>query len=277
MYLSRFFADDASMHGCLRCRDTDAPFPIDLQMAFQPIVDVARREVFAYEALVRGPRGEPAGWVLAQVQPEQLYRFDQTCRVLAIATAAELRLRTRLSINFIPNAVYEPANCIRLTLAAADRVGFDTSRLMFELTEGERITHPKHALGVLAHYAERGFTTAIDDFGAGFSGLALLAQFQPDILKLDLELVRDIDRLPAKQAIVEGVAAMAARVGSRVLAEGVESRAELEWLRGSGIALCQGYLCARPRRGELPEPDWSVLQRGGSLPPLSDATLQPSA
>lgn len=275
MYLSRFFADDASMHGCLRCRDTDAPFPIDLQMAFQPIVDTTRREVFAYEALVRGPQGQSAAWVLGQVQPEQLYRFDQTCRVLAIATAAELRMRTKLSINFIPNAVYEPANCIRLTLAAADRVGFDASQLMFELTEGERITNPRHALGVLAHYAERGFTTAIDDFGAGFSGLALLAQFQPHILKLDLELVRDIDRLPAKQAIVEGVSGIAARVGSRMLAEGVETRAELDWLRGIGIELFQGYLFARPRLGELPAPDWDVLGRGmPSTPP--QARLQPS-
>jgi EAL domain-containing protein (putative c-di-GMP-specific phosphodiesterase class I) len=266
MYLSRFFADDTDAHGCLRCRDTDSPFPLDLQMAFQPIVDVERREIFAYEALVRGPRGQPAGWVLDQVQPEQLYRFDQTCRVLAIATAAELRLSTRLSINFAPNAVYEPASCIRLTLAAAERVGFPVERLMFELTEGERIADPKHALGILEYYARRGFTTAIDDFGAGFSGLALLAQFQPHILKLDMELVRDIDRLPAKQAIVESVAAMARRIGSRPLAEGVETRAELDCLRALGIDLFQGYLIARPALGALPVPDWSVLDRGTPAP-----------
>jgi EAL domain-containing protein (putative c-di-GMP-specific phosphodiesterase class I) len=268
MYLSRFFADDAASHGCLRCRDTDQPFPLDLRMAFQPIVDVERREVFAYEALVRGPQGEGAGWVLGQVQAEQLYRFDQTCRVLAIATAAELGMQARLSINFAPNAVYEPASCIRLTLAASERVGFPIDRLMFELTEGERISDPAHALGVLEYYARRGFTTAIDDFGAGFSGLALLARFQPHVLKLDMELVRDIDTQPAKQAIVEGVVTMATRLGSRMLAEGVETRAELDWLRSIGVELFQGYLFARPRLGALPEPDWSVLERGGgSTPP----------
>lgn len=259
MYLSRFFADDASMQGCLRCRDTDAPFPIDLRMAFQPIVDIARREVFAYEALVRGPEGQPAGWVLDQVQPEQLYRFDQTCRVLAITTAASLRLGTRLSINFVPNAVYEPASCIRLTLAAAERVGFPVEQLMFELTEGERITDPQHALGILEYYARRGFTTAIDDFGAGFSGLGLLAQFQPHVLKLDMALVRDVDRMQAKQVIVEGVATIASRLGSRLAAEGVETRAELDWLRAVGIELFQGYLFARPRLETLPSPDWAVL------------------
>lgn len=277
MYLSRFFKDDAAAHGCLRCRDTDAPFPLDLRMAFQPIVDAARREVFAFEALVRGPQGEGAAWVLDQVLPEQMYRFDQTCRVLAIATAAELGMDTRLSINFQPNAVYEPASCIRLTLAAAERVGFPVERLMFELTEGERIADPAHALGVLEYYARRGFTTAIDDFGAGFSGLALLSRFQPHVLKLDMELVRDVDSQPAKQAIVEGVAAMATGIGSRLLAEGVETRAELDWLRGAGIELFQGYLFARPRLGALPEPDWSVLERGSGSTPPPHARLQPSA
>ena len=275
MYLSRFFADDAASHGCLRCRDTDEPLPLDLRMAFQPIVDVARREVFAYEALVRGPQGEGAPWVLERIRPEQLYRFDQTCRVLAIATAAGLGLDTRLSINFAPNAVYEPASCIRLTLAAAERVDFPVDRLMFELTEGERIADPVHALGVLEYYARRGFTTAIDDFGAGFSGLALLARFQPHVLKLDMELVRDIDAQPAKQAIVEGVIAMATRLGSRMLAEGVETRGELDWLRSAGVELFQGYLFARPRLNALPEPDWSVLERGGGSTPPPQVRVQP--
>lgn len=259
MYLNQFFADDASMHGCLRCRSTDAPIDMDLRMAFQPIVDVGRREVFAYEALVRGADGQGAGWVLAQVTPETLYRFDQTCRVLAIETAARLGLTTKLSINFMPNAVYEPASCIRLTLAAAERVGFPVEQLMFEITEGERIVDPAHALRVLRYYHQRGFTTAIDDFGAGFAGLNLLAQFQPQVLKIDMELVRGIDASRPRQAIVRGVAMMAAEVGSRLVAEGVETREELGCLRALGIELFQGYLFAKPETGALPPPDWSVL------------------
>lgn len=123
-FLERFFEGESEdIVGCLRCRGAQA-YPSALRMAFQPIVDVARREVFAFEALVRGPTGEPAGAVLAEVRPEQLYSFDQTCRVLAIDTAQRLGIRARLSINFLPNAVYEPATCIRLTLAAAHKVGF---------------------------------------------------------------------------------------------------------------------------------------------------------
>jgi EAL domain-containing protein (putative c-di-GMP-specific phosphodiesterase class I) len=258
MYLQQFFADDTATHGCLRCRSTDAPFDLALRMAFQPIVDVARREVFAYEALVRGPEGEPAGWVLDRITPETMYRFDQTCRVLAISTAARLGLgAAKLSINFIPNAVYEPASCIRLTLAAADKVGMPVDRLMFELTESERIVDPQHALSILAYYHQRGFVTAVDDFGAGFAGLNLLVQFQSQVLKLDMDLLRGIDHHRPRQAVVGGALRIARELGAEVVAEGVETEGEYAWLRAAGVRLFQGYFFARPQLETLPQPDWS--------------------
>ena len=260
MFLQDFFGDDPATRGCLRCRDTDAALDMTLRMAFQPIVDVARREVFAYEALVRGPDGEPAGWVLDRITPETMYRFDQTCRVLAIATAARLGLgAAKLSINFIPNAVYEPASCIRLTLAAADKVGLPVDRLMFELTESERIVDPQHALSILAYYQRRGFVTAVDDFGAGFAGLQLLVQFQPQVLKLDMDLLRGIDHHRARQAVVSGVLRIAEELGSTVIAEGVETAEEYAWLRAAGVRLFQGYYLARPALEALPVPDWSRI------------------
>ena len=259
MYLERFFADDPAAVGCLRCRDTDRDLGMELAMAFQPIVDAAAGEVFAYEALVRGASGESAGWVLEQVTADRLYQFDQTCRVLAITTAAQLGLQARLSINFIPNAVYQPATCLRMTLAAARRVGFPIDRLMFELTEGEKIVDPAHALSILAYYHQQGFTTAIDDFGAGFAGLGLLAQFQPQILKIDMELVRGIGHHRAKQVIVASVLRMAQELGCRIVAEGVETVDEYRWLRGAGVELFQGYLIGRPALGALPAPDWAAL------------------
>lgn len=140
MYLSDFFADaDDELIGCIRCRNAK-PFHLDLKMAFQPIVDVDTRTVFAYEALVRGAQGASAGEVLAAVAPEEMYSFDQTCRVLAIETAQRLGMSTYLSINFLPNAVYEPATCIRLTLAAARKVGFPPDRLIFEPQSAGRLS-----------------------------------------------------------------------------------------------------------------------------------------
>jgi EAL domain-containing protein (putative c-di-GMP-specific phosphodiesterase class I) len=157
-------------------------------MAFQPIFDLERRDVFAYEALVRGPAGESAATVLASVTDVNRYAFDQQCRVSAIDWAARLGLTAasaKLSINFLPNAVYEPRACIRATLAAAVRHGLPTDRIIFEFTEQEALD-TSHLLNILRSYKAMGFLTAIDDFGAGHSGLNLLADFQPDIVKLDM-------------------------------------------------------------------------------------------
>ncbi len=257
MYLSHFFADaDADLVGCIRCRNA-TPFELELKMAFQPIVDVESRNVFAYEALVRGAQGESAGQVLAAVQPHELYSFDQTCRVLAIDTAKRLGMDAYLSINFLPNAVYEPATCIRLTLAAAHKVGFSPDRLIFELTESEKIHDPAHALRIIKDYQQRGFLTAIDDFGAGYSGLNLLADFQPHLVKLDMALTRDIDRDAVRRAIVGGVIGTCKALGCKVVAEGIERAGELDALRQMGVTLFQGYLLARPGLECLPEPDLS--------------------
>lgn len=258
-YLERFFAAaSGGLPDCLRCRQATA-YTQDLRMAFQPIVDVSQREIFAYEALVRGPEGEAAGAVLAGVSADTLYAFDQTCRVLAIDTAKRLGLVSRLSINFLPNAVYEPATCIRLTLAAAEMVGFDFRKLVFELTEAEKIRAPEHALKIVQYYQRRGFLTAIDDFGAGYSGLNLLADFQPHLVKLDMALVRGIDSHPPRQAIVRGVLGTCAALGVRVIAKGVETRAEYALLRALGVDLFQGHLIARPALEALPEPNWHLL------------------
>ena len=151
--------------GCAGCRGGEA-FEIPFSMAFQPIVDVTSRRVFAYEALVRGPNAEPAGTVLGKVDEANRYRFDQDCRVKAIELAAALYpvdQEVNLSINFMPNAVYEPRACIRLTLATAERVGFPVDRIIFEFTENEKLD-TDHVANILRTYRTIGFKTAIDDF-----------------------------------------------------------------------------------------------------------------
>jgi len=256
--LERFLEKAGGVSGCRRCREGEH-YSAAIRMAFQPIVDVERGDIFAHEALVRGPNGESAGAVIGAVTAQQLYSFDQTCRVAAIQTAVRVGMDTRLSINFLPNAVYDPATCIRMTLAAAEHYGFDTERLILEMTEGEQIRDTAHTLSIIRDYQRRGFITAIDDFGAGFSGLNLLAQFQPDLVKLDMALTRDIDSDRIRRAIVEGVIGTCRALECRVVAEGVETLAEAEALRGMGISLFQGYLFARPEIEALPEPDHAVM------------------
>jgi EAL domain-containing protein (putative c-di-GMP-specific phosphodiesterase class I) len=226
-------------------------------MAFQPIVDLRTGRPWAYEALVRGAEGESAGSVLAQVTAENRYAFDQQCRVAAIegaVAAGLLETDARLSINFLPNAVYSPKACIQLTLRTAQATGLPTDRLMFEFTENEEMDDPSHVMNIVETYRQMGFTTALDDFGAGYAGLGLLARFQPDVIKLDMALLRGIDASEPRRLIVEAMAGLCRRLGVAVIAEGIETRGELDAVRAIGIDLVQGYLLAKPAFRALPEP-----------------------
>ncbi len=232
--------------GCQQCRQ-GGDLGFAFSYAYQPIVDVVSGELFAHEALVRGVAGENAGSVLSQVTEDNRYRFDQACRVRAIEIATRLGMSSRLSINFLPNAVYRPEVCIRTTLEAARRFQFPIEQIIFETVEGERVSDGKWYAEVLREYQRIGFLTAIDDFGAGYAGLNLLADFQPDIVKLDMELIRSIDTRRAAQVIVRGIVDICGLLGIQVIAEGIETSEESECLQDAGIRLMQGFYFGRPR------------------------------
>ena len=239
---------------CTGCRD-GAGLDFAFSMAFQPIVDIATGTPFAYEALVRGPDGEGAASILSQVSDANRYAFDQQCRVRAISVAAAAGLidtGARLSINFLPNAVYSPAACIQLTLKTARAFAFPTDRLIFEFTENEEMTDPAHVADIVATYRKMGFGTALDDFGAGHAGLNLLAQFQPDIVKLDMNLIRNLDSSLPRRTVVNGVVRMCETLGITVIAEGIETVGELEALRAMDVRYIQGFLFAKPGFETLP-------------------------
>jgi EAL domain-containing protein (putative c-di-GMP-specific phosphodiesterase class I) len=236
----------AQLRTCGDCRNGEG-LGFGFSYAYQPIVDIRNRTIFAHEALVRGPQGENAGTVLSRVNEENRYRFDQACRVRAIQIAAGLDMASRLSINFLPNAIYRPELCIRTTLQAAREHDFPLERIIFETVEGEQISDGKWLAEVLREYQRIGFLTAIDDFGAGFAGLNLLADFQPDIVKLDMGLVRHLDQSRSRQAIVRGVVRICEELGISVIAEGVETVDEYFCLQQMGISLIQGYLFGKPQ------------------------------
>ncbi|MGA1804027.1 EAL domain-containing protein [Rhizobium sp. HT1-10] len=232
---------------CQGCKDGQK-FPMPFSMALQPIVNVTNGTVYAHEALVRGANGEGAGSVLSAVADENRYAFDQQCRVKAIELASRVfpeQEAPRLSINFMPNAVYEAKACIQLTLATAKKTGFPASQIIFEFTEDEKLD-TDHVLRILSTYREIGFMTAIDDFGAGHAGLGLLAKFQPDIVKLDMELIRNVDSNSVKRTIVRHTVAMLKDMGIIPLCEGIETQAERLVLQDLGVELMQGYLFSKP-------------------------------
>jgi EAL domain-containing protein (putative c-di-GMP-specific phosphodiesterase class I) len=233
-------------------------------MAFQPIVDITDGHVYAQEALVRGVGGESAAEILSRVSDANRYAFDQQCRITAIDLASQLKIAEQgafLSINFLPNAVYEPRACISSTLSAAMKTGFPLDHIIFEFTETERLD-VDHLLNILRCYRAMGFKTALDDFGAEFAGLGLLAKFQPDIVKVDMALIRDIDTDPVKRAIVANVLNLMNDLGITTICEGIETPAEMQVLRDLGVTLMQGYLFARPTVARLADPTWMQAELG---------------
>lgn len=240
---------------CKSCKEPST-LPFEFTMAFQPIVNANEASVFAYEALVRGTDGRGAGAILDAVTPENRYTFDQACRVKSIELAARLGIPCSLSINFMPNAVYKAETCIRATLLAAKTYNFPVERIIFEITENERVVDKDHLKSIVTEYKRQGLKTAIDDFGAGYSGLQLLTEFQPDIIKLDMLLLRDIDKDKIKQSVVTAIMGVARDIGIEVIAEGIETVGELDYLRSIGICLFQGYLFAKPQLKALPAINW---------------------
>lgn len=245
--------------GCAQCR-TGSGLGFELTMAFQPIVDVEQRRVWAYEALVRGLNGSSAAEVLSRVNEENRYVFDQTCRVKAIELAAKLGIAqqgAKLSVNFMPGAVYSPAACIRRTLQAAKFHRFPLDAIIFEITEGERMVDTEHMERIVKEYLRHGFMLALDDFGAGFSGLNLLCELEGiRLVKLDGALIRNIHQNPRADRIVASMVELCRELGIEVLAECVETNEEYTRLRQLGITLMQGYFFARPGYECLPDVSW---------------------
>ena len=237
---------------CSNCADS-SELDFDFTMAFQPIINCQSNTIYGYEALVRGLNNESAFSIISQVNDDNRYTFDQLCRIKAIALASKLGINTMLSINFLPNAIYKPERCIRTTLEAAKKYNFPTTNIMFEFTEVEKIEDSSHVERVVSYYQELGFKTATDDFGSGYSGLNLLADFQTDIIKLDMALIRDIDKDTKRQTIVRNCLNMFKELNVMALAEGIETVEEYHWLKSAGIGLMQGYLFAKPGFECLPD------------------------
>ncbi|MHB8916113.1 MAG: EAL domain-containing protein [Thiobacillus sp.] len=221
--------------------------------AFQPIVDTHTGTVYSHEALVRGLNNESAYQILQQYAGERMIAFDAACRVKAIEVASRIGIHTHLNLNFLPSAVLNVADGMKSTIEAAERHSFPPERIILEATEVEAIGSPAHFASVVNEYRRAGMRLAIDDFGAGYAGLSLLAEFQPDILKLDMSLVRGIHAHGPRQAIVRGISQVCVDLGIDFVVEGVETIDEYAWFNDLGASLYQGYLFAKPMFEGMPD------------------------
>lgn len=222
--------------------------------AFQPIVNARTQKVTAYEALVRGPRNESADAVLRNIPRTELATFDEECRKAALALARRLELKSDLNLNLLPQGFRADRDCLASTLDMAIEHGFAPENLVLEVTEGEVLGNQDRFTELIGIYRGLGMRLAVDDFGSGYSGLNVLADFQPDQIKLDKNLVRGIQGLGPRQAIVRAILQVCRDLGIEFIAEGIESEDEYKWLCDEGVSFFQGYLFAHPAFEALPPP-----------------------
>jgi len=222
-----------------------AAFTLPFSMAFQPIIRLDGEMIVAHEALVRGPGGELAHTILGAVSSGQRAAFDQAARVKAVSLAASLGLAADLSININPDAVVDAEASLAPMLEAAAAHGIAPGRIILELVEDGRVFDIRFMRALLDAHRRHGVRTALDNFGAGYAGLGFLFELGPDIVKLDMKLIRGIERDAQKRARLAAIVE-ACRGGFDLSAEGVETEGELAVLRDMGVGFAQGYLLAKP-------------------------------
>jgi EAL domain-containing protein (putative c-di-GMP-specific phosphodiesterase class I) len=217
-----------------------------LWLAYQPIVDASSRQLFGYEALLRS--SEPAlphpGAVLdAAERLGRLEEVGRTVRSKAPGPMADAAATALLFVNLHSHDLSDES----LTLLSSPLSSI-ASRVVLEITERASLDNVTDVRGVVARLREMGFRIAVDDLGAGYAGLTSFAQLEPEFVKLDMSLIRDVHKNPIKQKLVRSMTALSKDMGITVVAEGIEVPEERDCIVDLGCDLLQGYLLAKPGR-----------------------------
>ena len=218
-----------------------------ISIAFQPIVNVSAQCIVAYEALTRGINGESFNDLVIGMDGPTLRHFHRRTASEAIRRAVELglpRMGSALAINILPDLAADAPDA-QFVHEAATFFGLSPDKIVLELTEDHHLNLSQLSQ-LLSRNKDYGFVTAMDDFGAGYSGLTALVECCPEILKLDRALVSHIDTSDTRQKIVWAFVQICTSLNISLVAEGVETPAEAHMLRQLGIDIMQGYLFSRP-------------------------------
>ena len=231
-------------------------------IAYQPMIWLSTGKVYAYEALLRGDNGVDGADFIYGAPINVRDRLDQQARNRAIEVGCQLGLfkaGAKLAVNCLPNVFGHSQLCIEPTLAAADTFGLSHDQLIFEVTEHEEIADKGLLSQTMQRYADSLFASSIDDFGAGYAGISLLLSFQPNILKLDKNLVRGLPGDRVRNAIIKGLLSICRELNILSAAEGIETKEEFDRLAELGVDLAQGYHVGRPiHEAAIDSSTWST-------------------
>lgn len=228
----------------------EAPFELalgGLWVALQPIVALDSRSTYAWEALMRTTAtglARPDEILAAATALGRMPELARAMRRLTATVARDLRRNTSLFVNLHPVDLLDP-----LLYEDAEPLAEYADRYVLELTERADLDTIPDLDDRLARLRKRGYRIAIDDLGAGYAGLTALARVKPDVVKLDMSLVRNVDSNPTQRAVVRSLTDLCANLDLKLVAEGIETPGERDTLKVMGINLMQGYHFGRPGRG----------------------------
>ncbi|WP_457946246.1 diguanylate phosphodiesterase [Enterobacter mori] len=229
----------------------------DCSFAFQPIVDPFMQQIVSWEALIRTPVGDSPAAYFQTLARDALYEADLKSKQVALSMASALGLHTQtLSLNLLPMTLVNVPNAVDFLLTVIEANGFVPEQIVVEFTESEAISRFDEFTHSVRQLKSAGISVTIDHFGAGFAGLQLLAQFQPDRIKINRDLIANVHKSGPRQAIVQAIIKCCASLEIQFCAVGVELAEEWMWLESAGISQFQGHLFASPRLGGIPAVAW---------------------
>ncbi|HEY3176868.1 MAG TPA: EAL domain-containing protein [Candidatus Polarisedimenticolia bacterium] len=232
-----------------------------VRAVYQPVVDIENRKVLGWEALSR-PLGEQFENIdqlfKAAYEAQSVWTLERLCRERAMEGLPVMKNDELLFLNVEPDSIYDPQFRSDETLELLKQASLSPDRVVLEMTEHSAVRDFTAFRQTLTYFRSLGFRLAIDDMGSGYSGLISVAEIQPEFVKIDMSLIRDLHSRPLKRELVDTITRFSRRAGIQVVAEGIETIEELNVLRQIGVHHAQGYLFARPA-APPPEPDLSPL------------------
>lgn len=217
---------------------------------FHPIVDLDANSIIGYEALTRGPEGTEYEnpYILFDIaeETELLFELDRLCRKKGLENSRGLKPGLKLFLNCLPSAVLDPMFKGDYLKKVLNDLKLSAGNVVLEFTEREAIEQFDLFKESVQYYKDVGFAIAVDDTGAGYSSLETVVELNPQYIKLDLSIVRGIDQNILKQELIKAVVGLSKQMNATVIAEGIETREELNTLKKIGITTGQGFFFAKP-------------------------------
>ncbi len=222
----------------------------EISVVYQPIMDFRTNRILGWESLSRGPDNSHFHTPLALFEFAEeaglLFQLEKTCREQAAKLIGPLEKDQKLFLNIHPKTLVDPNFKTGETLNLLKKYGLSPDNVVFEITERHSTKNFTLFFESLNHYRQQGYLVAVDDLGAGYNGLFSIAEIKPDFIKIDMSLTQGVESNPAKRALVEAVITFAEKMNSKVIAEGIETRAQLEALVSMGAHFGQGYFLSKP-------------------------------